>query len=97
MLLFCLNTKILIQSDVLTPVLLGQHSLTQEQIPLLDIPCHKCLCFFCIVVRYDQGMIRATTGKNKRPQKDFVCANSGTFVVSDDMYGILRKAITEQE
>ena len=55
------------------------------------------MLFFCIVVRYDQGMIRATTGKNKRSQKDFICANSGTFVVSDGMHGILRKAITEQE
>lgn len=55
------------------------------------------MLFFCIVVRYDQGMIRATTGKNKRTKKDFACANSGTFVVSDDMHSILQKAITEQE
>lgn len=30
------------------------------------------MLFFCIMVRYDQGMIRATTGKNKRTKKDFV-------------------------
>lgn len=37
------DNEILIQSDVLTPVLLGQHFLTQEQLPLLNIPCHVSL------------------------------------------------------
>lgn len=48
------------------------------------------MLFFCIMVRYDQG-------NHRKKQKDFVRANSGTFVVSDDTHGILRKAITEQE
>lgn len=33
------------------------------------------MLFFCIVVRYDQGMIRATTGKNKRTKKGLCMRN----------------------